>query len=81
MLPAELMVVIILRVSAVPLVPSLLAVDIYTEPSLFPPTMVIEADPEYDYMMTCMFPDCERAVWMMVIPPSVPAGPGGCGSS
>ena len=76
MLPAEFVVAIVLRMLEAPPAPPLPVVDVYTEPS-----MMIETDPdtEYDDMMTCMFPDCVGAVWMMVTPPSVPAGPEFCG--
>jgi hypothetical protein len=80
-LPAEFVVVIGSRMLAAPLAPPLPVVDVYTEPSLFPPTMMIEADPEYDVMMTCMPPDCVGAVRVMVTPRSVPAGPDVCGTT
>jgi hypothetical protein len=57
-LPAEFVVVIVLRMLAAPPAPPLPVVGVYTEPSLFTPTVMIEADPEYDDMMTCMPPDC-----------------------
>ena len=78
-LPAEFVVVIVLRMLVAPPAPPLPVIDVYTEPSLFTPTMTIETDPEYDDMMTCMPPDCERAVWMMVTPRSVLASPDVCG--
>lgn len=65
---------VVLRMLSAPPAPPLPVVDVYTEPSLFTPTMV-EADPEYDDMMTCMPPDSVCAVSMMVTPRSVPAGP------
>ena len=78
MLPAKFVVVIILRMLAALPAPPLPVVDIYSEPSLFPPTMMIEPDAEYDDMMTCMPLDCAGAVWMMVTLRFVLAGPGIC---
>jgi hypothetical protein len=78
-IPAEFMAVIVLRMLVAPPAPSLPVVDVYTEPSLFALPMLIEKDPEYDDMMTCMSPVCVSAVWMMVTPRFVPAGPDVCG--